>query len=322
MQDSVEVRFKRTVTYLKKNFVIVIAIIGLGTIFALTSEYFLRFENLKNILLQSSSIGIVAIGQAVVLLAGDFDLSVGQITCVTSCFCAYLMKMLGFNPIIAILLALFLGLAIGTMNGLLIAYARIPAFIATLGFQNICKGAAKIITNGSPIANLPEGISFLGRGYVLGIPICVIIMITLYIVTAFVSRKTKLGRNIYAVGGGSEAAFFAGINVKKIRCITFSIAGTLAAIGGVILTSRLNSGSVTNGNLYEFDAIIGCVIGGISLTGGKGKIIQAMFGSIFLILFFNGMTMLNIDPFYQDVLKGIVLVAAVALDVFRNRKRD
>ena len=198
----------------------------------------------------------------------------------------------------------------------------LPAFIATLGLQNISKGAAKIITNASAIANLPESIAFLGRGYVLGIPVSVIIMISLYIIAAIVSRKTKIGRHIYAVGGGSEAAFFAGINVKKTRCIAFASAGFLAALGGVILMSRLNSGTVMNGNLYEFDAIIGCVIGGISLAGGKGKIIQALFGSVFLILFFNGMTMLNVDPFYQDVLKGIVLVSAVVIDVFRNKKRS
>lgn len=305
-----------------KNYGIVIAIIVLGIVFSLSSEYFLKMQNLRNILLQSATIAIVSIGQALVITAGDFDLSVGQNVCVSSCLAAYLMKFVGVNPWVAIIVALIVGSIIGLMNGVLVAYVGIPAFIATLGLQNVARGFAKIITNATPIPTLPEEIAFLGRGYLIGIPICVIIMLGLYVVFAFISRKTKLGRYTYAIGGSSEAAFFSGINVKKFRCLAFTIAGLLAALSGIVLMSRLNSASVTNGNLYEFDAIIACVIGGISLSGGRGKIIQALFGSIFLILFFNGMTMLNVDPFYQDVLKGVVLVVAIAIDVFRNKKRN
>lgn len=304
-----------------KNYGIVVAIILLGLIFSLSSEYFFTFDNLSNILLQSSTIAIVAVGQAFVLLVGEFDLSVGQTVCVTGCLTAYLMRFAGFNPWIAILIGTALGIFIGISNGVMVAYLRIPAFVATLGWQNIARGLSKIITNATPIPNLPEDISFFGRGYALGLPISVLIMIGIYIIATFVSRKTKLGRYFYAIGGGSEAAFFAGINIKKYRCIAFAISGFLAAVSGLILISRLNSAAITNGNAYEFDAIIACIIGGISLSGGKGKIIQALFGAIFLIMFFNGMTMLNVDPFYQDVLKGIVLIISVGVDVIRNKKR-
>ncbi len=305
-----------------KDYASLVAILLLGIVFSiLVPEYFLTWDNFTNILLQASTIAIVAIGQALVLTTGQFDLSLGQIVCVTSIVATVLMKTYSVNTWLALLIALLLGAILGLTNGVLFAYCGIPAFIATLGVQNICRGSAKLITNATPIARLPEEMGFIGRGYVGPVPVSVIIMLILYIVVQFISRKTKLGRNFYAIGGNSEAAFFAGINIRKYYCIAFMMAGIFAAIGGIVLMSRLNSVSITNGNLYEFDAVIASIIGGISLTGGKGKVIGAMFGSIFLILFFNGMTMLNVDPYIQDVLKGVVLIIAIGIDVFRNRMR-
>lgn len=305
-----------------KEYAALVAIILLGIVFSiLVPEYFLTWNNFTNILLQTSTVAIVAIGQALVITTGQFDLSLGQIVCVTSIIGAILMKNYGMNTWLALLIVLIMGALLGLANGVLFAYCGIPAFIATLGIQNICRGSAKLLTNATPIPRLPEDMAFIGRGYVGPIPFSVIIMVLLYIVIQFVSKKTKLGRNLYAIGGNSEAAFFAGINIKRYYCVAFMMAGIFAALGGIVLMSRLNSVSITNGNLYEFDAVIASIIGGISLTGGKGKIIGAMFGAIFLILFFNGMTMLNVDPFIQDVLKGVVLIVAIGLDVLRNRKR-
>ena len=152
-------------------------------------------------------------------------------------------------------------------------------------------------------------------------PINILIMIILFILFAFVLKKTRFGRNTYAVGGNQEAAYFAGINVKLHSTVIFTLAGFMASFGGIVLLSRLNSAAITNGNLYEFDTMISCVIGGVSMSGGKGKIWQAFFGAIFLTVFFNGMTMLNINSFIQDVLKGVILIGAVLLDIFRNKKR-
>lgn len=312
--------FKDWFSKFSKNYAIILAIILLMVIFSISTEYFFKLDNLMNILMQSSTLAIVAVGQALVILTAEFDLSLGQNACVTSCFAAYLMKFMGVNPFVAIIIALLLGLAIGALNGVMVAYARIPAFIATLGIQNIARGTAKVITNAAPIANLPKEISFLGRGGIGFFPIAVIFMIVIYIIFTFITRKTKFGRYIYSIGGNKQAAFFAGINVRLYKMLAFAIAGFMAALGGVVLMSRLDSAFITNGNLYEFDAIIASVIGGLSLTGGKGKIIGAMFGSIFLIMFFNGMTILNVDPFYQDILKGVVLIVAIGIDVLRNRK--
>jgi len=302
-----------------KDYAAIVAILAMGLVFSIASPYFLTAENIKNILLQSSALAIVAMGQAIIMLGGQFDLSLGQCVLLTSSVAAYLMKFAGVHPAVAILAAMLLGIVVGLTNGILFAHFRLPAFIATLGLQMICRSLSKIITNATPIATLPKNIAFIGRGYISAIPICVLIMVLLYGVAQFVSRRTRLGRNIYAIGGGSEAAFFAGINIKKYYLIIFALGGLMAAIGGIVLMSRLDSVSLTNGNLYEFDAIIACVIGGISLTGGRGKIVGALFGTVFLVLFFNGMTMLNVEPFYQDAIKGFVLILAITADALRNR---
>ena len=316
-----------------KEYMSVMGIIIMSIILTLTAKNFMTVDNWKNILLQSSTVAICALGQATILLTGNFDLSLGRNVAFTSCLGALLMKGMLFegwqamNPYVVILIMLAVGTLIGSINGFLTAYVGLPAFIATLGLQNVCYGLAKLITNATPIATFPDSIKWFGRGYVaedtLGkiLPFCVVIMLVIYIIAQFVFSKTRLGRNIYAVGGNKEAAFFAGINVKRYTFLAFVIAGFLAALSGVVLMSRLNSVAITSGQNYEFDAVIGSIIGGISLTGGKGKVVGTMFGIIFLILLFNGMTMWKVDAFIQDVLKGVVLVIAVTMDVLQNKKR-
>ncbi|NBK93950.1 ABC transporter permease [bacterium 1XD21-13] len=314
---------KKALWKASKEYMVIFAILILGIVFSIASPYFLTINNMTNILLQATTLSVVAIGQAMVLLTGQMDLSLGQNVCLTGYIMAYLMNILEWNPWVAILAGLLTACMVGAVNGFLFAYCKIPAFIVTLGMQNICKGAAKLITNATPISRLPDEIAFFGRGYLWdAIPISVLIMLFLYVIIQFVSVKTKIGRQFYAVGGNSEAAFFAGINKKAVYLVAFTLAGLFAGISSVILISRLNSANVTNGNLYEFDAMISCVIGGISMTGGKGKVVSSLFGAVFLILFFNGMTMLNVDPFFQDVLKGMVLIAAIGIDVLRNRQKQ
>ena len=217
-----------------------------------------------------------------------------------------------------------IGLAVGAVNGFMVSYVGVPAMIATLGTQYICYGLAKLLTQAVPIANMPDSISFLGRGYIFGgvFPVCVLLMIIVYAIAQFVTSKTRVGRNLYAVGGSREAAFFSGINVKAYQFGTFLLGSVLATFGGLVLMSRLNSVAVTNGQNYEFDAVIGSIIGGVSLAGGKGRVIGTMFGCIFLNTLFNGFSQMGVDPFVQDVLKGVVLVLAVTLDVASNKKKS
>ena len=233
------------------------------------------------------------------------------------------MKNCGVPVGLVVIIMLLVGIVCGAVNGFMTAYVGIPAFIATLGTQYVCYGTAKYLTNATPISGMPKSIGWLGRGYVLNIiPICVIIMVVLYVVAQFVTSKTKAGRNLYAVGGSREAAFFSGINVKRVCFSTFVLAGILSAFGGLVLMSRLDSVATTNGQNYEFDAVIGSIIGGISLAGGRGRVIGTMFGCIFLITLFNGFSQMGVDPFIQDILKGCVLVIAITLDTLNNRKKN
>jgi len=313
-----------------KDYMSIVGILLLIIIFSTISfikfgkQLFLTWSNWKNILLQSSTVAIVALGQSIILLTGNFDLSLGRMVCLTSCVGAILMKNVGLPVPVCILIMFVLGFILGSWNGFMTAYVGIPAFIATLGTQYVCYGVAKLLTQATPIPNMPESIAWMGRGYILNnvIPICVLLMLALYIIAQFVTSYTKVGRNLYAVGGSREAAFFSGINVKLYYFGTFLLAGLLATFGGLVLMSRLNSVAVTNGQNYEFDAVIGSIIGGISLAGGKGRVIGTMFGCIFLITLFNGFSMMGVDPFVQDVLKGVVLVAAITLDTINsNRKK-
>ena len=319
----------KSVGALLKDWMSLVGIAILIVVFSIISyakfgaQYFLTWSNWKNILLQSSTVAIVALGQSIMLLTGNFDLSLGRMVCLTSCVGATLMVNNNMAPGLAIIIMFAIGLAVGAVNGLMVAYVGVPAMIATLGTQYICYGLAKLITQAVPIPNMPESIMFLGRGYLFNtIPFCVILMLAVYIIAQFVTSKTRVGRNLYAVGGSREAAFFSGINVKGYQFGTFLLGSVLATFGGLVLMSRLNSVAVTNGQNYEFDAVIGSIIGGVSLAGGKGRVIGTMFGCIFLNTLFNGFSQMGVDPFVQDVLKGIVLVLAVTLDVASNKKKS
>ena len=329
-KNATTLRSKKSVGALVKDWMSLVGIALLIIVFSIISyikfgaQYFLTWDNWKTILLQSSTVAIVALGQSIMLLTGNFDLSLGRMVCLTSCVGAVLMKNVGMSTVLAIVIMFAIGLTVGLVNGLMVAYVGVPAMIATLGTQYICYGVAKLLTQAVPIPKMPESIAWMGRGYIFNntIPVCVLLMLALYIVAQFVTSKTKVGRNLYAVGGSREAAFFSGINVKLYQLGTFLLGGILATFGGLVLMSRLNSVAVTNGQNYEFDAVISSIIGGVSLAGGKGRVIGTMFGCIFLNTLFNGFSQMGVDPFVQDVLKGVVLVLAVTLDVASNKKKS
>lgn len=318
-----EIPWRERLIRFSKDYVILIALFIAMLVFTLASKYFLTPRNLMTILLQSTAVSVVAIGQAYVMLGGNLDLSLGQNVCLSCYISAILMKTVGINPWVAFLASLLVSTTIGLINGVLVAYVKIPAFIATLGMMYVCTGISKIISKAASIAVLPEEIAFLGRGYIGGVvPVSVVIMLVLYVIMGVVANKSMLGRYVYAIGASKEAAFYSGIKVKFFTMMTYVIAGAAAGISSIILLSRLDAATISSGDAYEFDAVIGCVLGGISLSGGKGKISQALLGVIFLMVFFNGMTQLNVNAFYQEVIKGIVLILAIAIDVMRNRTKN
>lgn len=310
----------RTKEFLGTYFCLV-AIVALCVILTIFSPYFFNYDNFKNILIQSAAVSIVCIGQFICITKGGLDLSLGQVLCFSSCLMAVLMKNMGWNPYLSIIAGLICGLLMGGFSGFMISYVGLPSFIATLATQNICRGLAKVITGASPIAKLPDQIDFFGKSYYGIFPSSVVIAAILYVIFIILMRKSKFGRCLYAIGGNKEAAYFAGINVKLYTMLAHVVAGGLAAFAGLVLMARLGSVALTNGNLYEFDGTTGCCIGGVALAGGKGKLLQALLGVIFLNVFFNGMTMLNVNAFWQDVLKGVVLAAAVTFDTLRQKKR-
>ena len=312
----------RKLQRLSRDYSVIFALLLLFTIFSIVAPVFLRFNNLMNILLQTTTISLVAIGQGTLLITGQLDLSLGQNVCLCGMVSAYLMEFMNFNPLIALLAGVLLGSVVGLCNGLIFTKIGIPAFITTLGMMNVLRGCAKLITSTKTIAPLDSSIAFLGRGYIADVvPVSVVIMIACFAMMAFLYSRTTLGRSFYSIGGNVEAAFFAGVNTTQKYILAFTLAGMFAGASSGILLSRLNSANMGNGNGYEFEAMIGCVIGGISQKGGKGKIIGAMFGVMFSVALFNGMTILIINSFLQDVFKGLVLLIAMGVDVMRNRKR-
>ncbi len=321
-------KFKNFVKDSSKNFAIVYVVIGLILILwlvtrlVLGSNVFLGSNNIINILRQVSVVGIVAAGQFFAIVTGLIDLSVGSTVALAGITYAAIFKIGGteFMPV-AILGALLVGLAVGVINGSLIAYLRLTPFIATLGMMLVVRGAIYVATGAQPIFGFEKWFNYPGRGWIIGIPVPVIIMFLLYIVLIIFAERKRSGRFLYAIGGNTDAAYLSGINVKRYKVLALVICGVLCAIAGIILAGRLDSGqpNAGEGDLL-FDSIIAVVIGGVSFTGGKGKLLGVLFGALFMTILSNGMTLLGTDAYIQQVAKGVIFIFAIALDVYRNRE--
>ena len=280
---------------------------------AVVSEQFLTVSNLLNVTRQVSINAIIAVGMTLVILTGGIDLSVGSIVAISGSITAGLMVG-GMGSVPAILAGLLLGTFIGVMNGLLVSYGKIPPFIATMGMMTIVRGYTLVYTDGRPITGFSEGFRDIGSGYVGIIPIPVIIMILIFIGAWLLLKKNQFGRYVYAIGGNEEAARLSGINTKKHLIGVYGIAGLLAAVSGIILTSRLNSAQPTAGMAFEMDAIAAVVLGGTSLAGGRGTIVGTLVGALIIGVLDNGLNLLNVSSFYQQVAKGVVILLAVIMD--------
>jgi ribose/xylose/arabinose/galactoside ABC-type transport system permease subunit len=276
---------------------------------------FISSENLMNILRQISMVSIIAIGSFLVVLTGGIDLSVGAVAALSGVICAILLKSLGLPIAVGMLGGVLMGVSIGVLNGLMVTRIRMAAFIATLITMNFAKGIAFILTNGRPVSGLPPAFIVLGRGYLWFIPIPVIIMIVIYLATAYILGKTRFGLRVYGIGGNAEAVRLAGVPVQKYLNAVYLISGAAAGFAGVILASRLNSGSPNVGETYVFDAITAIVLGGTSLAGGTGNIFGVFLGSVFMGTLSNGLNLLNVPAYYQLICKAVLLAAAVSLDI-------
>ncbi len=307
---------------LLKKYGIFVVLIALVVFFSVKSANFLVTRNLLIIARQVSMLGIAAVGMAFVLLLGGIDLSIGSQVTLVNIVAAYLMVTGQVSPLLACLLAVVMTSAIGFFNGLIIAKMKMPPIIVTLGTQIIIEGVAYMICQGQPIFGFDSSFAILGQGYFLGVPIPIYVMCVIMLIGALLLNKTYFGRYFYAVGGNEEASNLSGINVDKVKYMVYTLSGFFAGIAGIVMLSRTNSGQVLSGKGFEFDALTACVLGGISINGGYGKISNVVAGILILGVLNNGMLLLDVSAYTQMVIKGLVLLLAVGFDtVQRNRKQ-
>ena len=306
---------------------LVLLCIGLG----LMSDKFLTVDNTWNVMRQISVNICISVGMTLVILTSGIDLSVGSVLALCGAITASLLKFgievpsnnlyIGFTMLGAILVGLLAGSLLGLFNGWTITRFKVPPFVATLAMLTIARGLTMLWTKGFPISNLGDSFDFIGIGWFLGIPLPVWISGIIVIIAVIITKKTVLGRYIYAIGGNEQASRLSGININKVKLMVYAIAGVLAAVGGIMVTSRLDSAQPNAGISYELDSIAAVVIGGTSLSGGRGTIMGTVLGAIIIGVLNNGLVLLNVSPFWQQVVKGGVILLAVIIDK-ANSKND
>lgn len=307
-----------------------IALFLLCLVLGFLSEKFFTTANGVNVLRQVAVNICIATGMTLIVLTGGIDLSVGSVLALCGAIAAGLLKngigipsvdlYIGFTVLGVVLVSLFVGGLLGLINGFVITRFKVPSFVATLSMLTIARGLTMLYTGGHPISNLGPDFAVLGSGTFIGIPVPVWMAVIVVLLAVFLTRQTRLGRYIYAIGGNETAAKFSGIRINRIKLIVYSIGAALAALGGIIVTSRLDSAQPNAGLSYELDAIAAVVIGGTSLNGGRGSIWGTVTGAIIIGVLNNGLVLLNVSPFWQQVVKGLVILLAVIIDRMNTKE--
>ncbi|MDX3100698.1 ABC transporter permease [Nonomuraea angiospora] len=295
-----------------------VALVALVVALSLLSPDFLSVTNLLNVGVQAAVTAILAFGQTFVIVTSGIDLSVGSVAALSAIVLAWTASVAGLPWPLATLVSLVVGVACGLVNAVLIAYGRLPPFIATLAMLGVARGLALVISAGSPIP-MPDAVSHLGdtAGGVLPVP--VIVMVVMGVIAAVVLNRTYAGRAMYAIGGNEEAARLSGIKVGRQKLVTYALSGGFAAVAGIVLASRLASAQPQAAAGYELDAIAAVVIGGASLSGGKGRALGTFVGALILAVLRNGLNLLSVSAFWQQVVIGVVIALAVLVDTLRRR---
>lgn len=302
-----------------KDFGILLGLLVMGTVFSILSEHFLTIDNILTIALQTSVIGILAIAETYVIITSGIDLSVGSILAVAGVVTGKLMVS-GVSITLSIMAGIAVGAICGLTTGLVVSRLNVAPFIATLGMMSIGRGVAYVITGAMPVSGLPEKFFFIGGGSIGIIPIPMLEMFVLAIIFGFILKKTRFGRYVYCLGSNEEAAVLSGINVRNTKVWVYVISGSLAAFAGVMMASRLVSAQSTAGTGYELDAIAAAIIGGASPTGGSGKITETIIGAFIIGTLRNGLNLVNVNAFWQQIAIGVVIIFAVYADNLRRKK--
>ncbi|MBE9639793.1 ABC transporter permease [Salipiger mangrovisoli] len=295
------------------------AIVLLYIIFGLTADGFLSFYNQTNILRDAATIGIAAWAATLIIIAGEIDVSTGPMVAFISVVLAYLIQW-GVPTVGAFVLAIVIGGLLGSIAGALRAYFDVPSFVATLGLWSALRGLSLYFTDALPVSIGRNDIVDMLDRPIFGLPPAAIIMMVLFAVFWFVSKRTAFGRSVFAVGGNAQAAFLSGINVRRIRVTIFVLAGMMAAISGMLLLARLGSGNATAASGLEFDVIAAVVVGGTALSGGRGSMLGTLLGVLVITLIGNGLILLGINAFIQEVVRGIIIVAAVLANIYAIKR--
>lgn len=302
-----------------RKYSLFLILIGMIIVCSFLSKTFLTGKNLTNILKQVSIVTICAFAQGLIIISGEIDLSIGYLAGMAGSF-ACIMYVATENLLVAFLFGIVLGMVIGALNGLFVAYFRLPSFIVTLAMQTVCFGMINLYTRGQNIYKIGK-FKVLGQGLLFGvIPVTVVFMFVMLIITHFILKYTKFGRYLYAIGGNSEAAVAAGIQVCKVKWAAFICSGVFAAIAGMVLMGRLNAGIPGEGGGLETDAITATVIGGTSFSGGVGSAFGTFLGSIIIGVLNNIMNLLGVDAYLQMIIKGFIIVLAVLIDKLTKKE--
>ncbi len=285
----------------------------------IATPFFATAANLTNVAEQSAIVGVIAIGMTFVILTGGIDLSVGSLVALVGVVIGSALQH-GLPVFVAVALGLLAGVVAGTLNGLMITRGPLPPFIATLGMMSVARGAALMLSDGRPISGFPDGLRVLATERVLGVPGPVVLMLVLYFVAYLVLTRTVFGRYMYAIGGNEEATALAGIDVRLWKMVVYAISGLSAGVCAMLLVARLNSAQPIAGIGYELDAIAAVVIGGTSLLGGSGSVIGTLIGALIMSVLRNGLNLLGVSSYLQQVAIGVVIIVAVLIDMALRRR--
>jgi len=309
---------KQTFKWIVGKYGIILILLGMCALLSILNPNFLRGKNLINIVRQVAVIGIIGMGVTFAIITAGTDLSSGSVVGLVGVLAALTIAK-GLPLVVCIIISIAVGTLTGFINGVIIVKGKIAPFIATLGMMTAARGAAMLCSEGRPISINSRAFLNIGQGTILGVPVPVIIFLVMGVIAHIILRKLRFGRHVYAVGGNDQAAITCGINKDKVLVLVYTLAGFMTGIAGVILTARIGSGQPGSGLSYEFEAITGAIIGGTSFTGGVGRITGTMVGALVIGVLNNGMDLLGISPYWQQVVKGVIIVGAVVLDARRNR---
>ncbi|MDD5170711.1 MAG: ABC transporter permease [Syntrophales bacterium] len=305
-----------------KKYAIVGVLALLIVFFSIVSNSFLSADNLLTVARQVAMLGISAVGMTCVILTTGIDLSVGSVMGITSIVGALLMTSAGFPILPAVLLTLLMAAGIGLINGLFVAYIRVPALITTLAMMTILRGLCYVLCGGMPVWGLPESFKKLGQGYVGQMPIPVLIMLGVFAVGWVFLNRTRNGRYIYGLGGNREAVRLSGVYTARVETLVFVLSGFLTGLAGIIMLSRINTGQPKIGTGYEMDVITAVVLGGVSIMGGEGSLLGVLVGVLITGVLANGMILMDVSEYYQQIAKGLVLLTAVTFDTLAKRRKS